>query len=53
MKKFFALLMVTLMLLCVAACSKEEKQDETDKLLTELSEPVTITVWNTYTYHQQ
>lgn len=53
MKKFFALLMVTLMLLCVAACSKEEKQEETDKLLTELSEPVTITVWNTYTYHQQ
>ncbi len=53
MKKIFTLFMIVMMLFGAASCSKESGQEEGDKLLTELSEPVTITVWNTYTYHQQ
>ena len=53
MKKIFTLLMIVMMLFGIAACSKESEQEKGDELLTELSEPVTITVWNTYTYHQQ
>lgn len=53
MKKIFTLFMIVLMLFGIAACSKETAQEEGNELLTELSEPVTITVWNTYTYHQQ
>ncbi len=54
MKKIFTLALIFAMLLGVCACTKKPEDDQpADEILTELSEPVTIKVWNTYTYHQQ
>lgn len=56
MRKLLVLLLAVLMTIGFAACNsgggggQPEPQDD---ILTELTEPVTITVWNTYTYHQQ
>ena len=59
MKKLLTVLLALSMLITLSACSSsnnnsgDDNNEVTDELLTELSEPVTITVWNTYTYHQQ
>ncbi|MBQ6655199.1 MAG: extracellular solute-binding protein [Erysipelotrichaceae bacterium] len=54
MKKLLTLLLAVLMLLAFTGCSNGNNQGGgKDDILTELTEPVTIKVWNTYTYHQQ
>ena len=52
MKKLFTILLVVLMAVSLCACQKQQ-QGGNSKIVTELKEPVTITVWNTYTAHQQ
>ena len=54
MKKLLTLLLAVLMLLAFTGCSNGNNNGGgQNDILTELTEPVTIKVWNTYTYHQQ
>ncbi len=56
MKKLLTLLLALLLMITITGCSGKQGGEDTpkeDEILTELKEPVTITVWNTYTYHQQ
>lgn len=54
MKKLLTLCLALLLMITITGCSSQKEEEKpADDILTELSEPVTITVWNTYTYHQQ
>ena len=56
MKKLLTLLLALLLMITITGCSGKQGGEDApkeDAILTELKEPVTITVWNTYTYHQQ